>query len=139
MDKLTAQIIEEMPEQPIAFFKAKLAVSVVSLLCAAFLVWKARDLRVFEFLAAHVKDPIPGVALLIVAAALVVSAICGLGSKYSRGASAVGGVFFLIAAGMAYTSTEVFGPLLYVAMGALIGAIVFLISAAGGVAINLDD
>lgn len=130
---------EEAEAGPLPFRLFKKALAGLSILGAGYLIYGANKLGTFLDLKAHVKTGIPGVALLIMAALLIVAAVCGLISNKKRGPAAIGGICYLFVAGLGFIYEVDFPPKTIYAIVAVACAIIFLISDAGGVHINLDD
>lgn len=128
------------PERPLAFYVPKLIASVMSCIGSVYLVFISYKMEVFHMIATHVKDPIPGIALLVIAALWVIGAICGFASKKKKGPASCGGICYLFAAGMAFLGTNNlnFRLLPIVIVLSVLFGIIFLISAAGGINIDLD-
>ena len=102
-------------------------------------MYQCYQLGTFRLLAMHAKSNIRGLSLLICAVLWIFAAVCGFASKFSRGAAGCGGCLYLFSIGIAVTRQADYEHFLWAAIAAGIFAVVFLISAAGGVNINLDD
>lgn len=129
----------DAPDPPLPFRWAKVILGLLSIAGAAFLLFECKEMRTFYLILNHAKDNIPGVSLLLVAVLLIVAGLCGIFSKLSRGASGTGAVCYFISAAFAFMCKDDFRYFILYAAACVLFAIVFLISAAGGVHVKLEE
>lgn len=129
----------DAPDPPLPFRVPKVILGLVSFVAAGILFYQCCQLGTFRLLAGHAKDNIPGISLLAVATLLIVAGLCGILSKMSKGAAGTGAVCYFFAAGIAFTRLHDFHYFMVYGVCAMIFAVIFLVSAAGGVHISLDD
>ena len=130
----------DAPDKPLPFWAAKIIMSVAMLLATGWSAFQAHQLGAFELLAKGITQNVPGSLFLTLAFLWIVSAVAMLCSKFSKGAAGISGVCLLFAAGLSFMEIgNQEAPLLMLGIVNTICAVVMLISAAGGVSINLDD
>ena len=129
----------DAPQPPLPFFIGKILMGILSLLGAGLLLFKCYKLETFMWLATHARENIPGVPLLAFAVFLILAALTCFLSKHNRTIAGVGGVLFFLAAGFGYVYHGDYSFLLGFSVISGVFGIIMLISAAGGVQVNLDE
>lgn len=131
----------DAPDPPLPFWISKIIIGILSLAGAGWAIWKAHEIGTLRLIFSGIFENVPGVPFLIVAFALVIAGVCAALSKFSRGAAGISAIGYFLAAGTAFTAKDTYldAPLLALAIVSVVLALVLLISAAGGVHINLDD
>lgn len=129
----------DAPDPPLPFRWAKVIFGLLSIAGSAYLLLLCNEMRTFYLITHHAKDNIPGISLLLVAFVLIVASLCGIFSKLSRGAAGTGAMLYFIASGVAFACRDDFEYFTLYAVTCIVIAIVLLISAAGGVHIELDE
>jgi len=130
----------DAPDAPIPFWYAKILIAIVSLVGAGWALLGTYQMGAWELIRQGITQNVPGVPLLMLALYWIVSAVCNFCSKRSKGAAGLSGVCYLFAAGTAFLEIENYPdlPMLGLAAASGVCAMIVLISAAGGVSINLD-
>lgn len=128
----------DRPDPPLPFYIPKVIMGIVTVLAAAFLLFQCYLMGTFRLIMGHATDNIRGMSLLIVAGLLVIAGLTTIGSKKSKGAAGTGAVCYFLAAGFAFVRLTDCQYFIFYAAVSIIFAMVNLISAAGGVNIDLD-
>lgn len=128
----------DRPDPPLPFYIPKVIMGIVTVLAAVFLLFQCYLMGTFRLIMGHATDNIRGMSLLIVAGLLVIAGLTTIGSKKSKGAAGTGAVCYFLAAGFAFVRLTDCQYFIFYAAVSIIFAMINLISAAGGVNIDLD-
>lgn len=122
----------DAPDEPLPFYALKIIAGIALILGGGFLLLQSIQLGTFRLLALHAKDNIRGLPVLI-------AGISGFFSKFKKGAAALSGCMLLFAAGLGFSFMKDYRILMVTAIVSVLLSIIYLISAAGGVNINLNE
>ena len=128
----------DAPDPPLPFWFAKVVISIFSIVAAATAVWEAYARGTIDLILGRgeTDGADTGVYLVIIALLLLVCAVCGFASKRSKGAAGCGAACFFFSSAFSffqYLDEPTGRVLLVLSVSNLIFAIVFLVSAAGGI------
>lgn len=129
----------DKPDDPLPFYPLKIVLGILAILGAVFLLIQCGKLGTFRLLMLHAKDNIRGLPLLVIAVAWLLCGISSFLSKYRKGAAGFSGCMLLLAAGIGFTFHGDYANLTVFSIASILCAIIYLISAAGGVNIDLND
>ena len=131
----------DSPDPPLPFWGGKIFLAISSVVGAGWFAYRAYQYQTWEFIAAGIRENVPGVPFVIFTALWLICAVCLLCSKHSRGAASIAGICQIFSAGTAVMEQSTYEEdkmMLYALLSAAI-AIIALISAAGGIRMNFDD
>ena len=129
----------DAPDEPLPFYALKIIAGIALILGDGFLLLQSIQLGTFRLLALHAKDNIRGLPVLIAGIVWLIAGISGFFSKFKKGAAALSGCMLLFAAGLGFSFMKDYRILMVTAIVSALLSIIYLISAAGGVNINLNE
>ena len=129
----------DAPDEPLPFYALKIIAGIALILGGGFLLLQSIQLGTFRLLALHAKDNIRGLPVLIAGIVWLIAGISGFFSKFKKGAAALSGCMLLFAAGLGFSFMKDYRILMITAIVSVLLSIIYLISAAGGVNINLNE
>lgn len=129
----------DAPDEPLPFYALKMIAGIVLIIGGGFLLYQSAQLGTFRLLALHAKDNIRGFPVMLAGIAWLVAGIAGFFSKFKKGAAGLAGCMLLFAAGIGFSFMKEYEMLMIAAIVSALLSIIYLISAAGGVNINLND
>ena len=131
----------DSPDPPLPFWVVKIMMAIAAVGGAGWAAFRAYQIETWQFIAAGIKENVPGVPFVILTFGWLASAIGLICSKRSKGAASVAGLCMLFAAGTTFMEQSTYpdDPLLLCTIISAACAVITLISAAGGISINLDD